>query len=112
MKLELFLKKLQDLKRKFYLEFLLKDLFDFAPHQENASHGSEYKLTMKWKKNDTEGRKNYYQCQKLRHVILAVLCKEILWINFFQLKLLLTRFKSGNLFFQKVQKLKREKFLI
>ena len=37
------------LKPELHFEFLLKDLFGFAPHLQNASHGSEHHITMKRK---------------------------------------------------------------
>ena len=41
---ELALKK--DIKGKYHVKIMLKDVFGFAEHQEKATHGLDYKLTL------------------------------------------------------------------
>ena len=43
----------KNVKGKYYIRIMLKDIFEFAEHQEKATYGLGYKLTLTRNKDDT-----------------------------------------------------------
>ena len=43
----------KNIKGKYHLKILLKDVFGFAEHQDKATYGLGYKLTLTWNKDDS-----------------------------------------------------------
>ena len=43
----------KNIKSKHHLRFLLRDLFEYAEHQEKATYGLGHEITLTWDKNDS-----------------------------------------------------------
>ena len=46
------LNSIKNMKKKYHLRIMLKDVFGFAEHQEKATYGRGYKITLTGKKDD------------------------------------------------------------